>query len=268
MKGRIFKMVLALHKSTLPPDLQSKRDKGYRALSLRLFKQEQYIKHVSAEAWLPDDITIKVLVVAYIKGMRQIRKDMESKFADINDHIPWDYKFYLGIWNIISSECSIGNVVYPEFTMPSESEISNLKWDPEVSGFTIDGASRQVIASHIVYDGPIKSINAMSSALGYHVHWLKAHIQQRTRENRPVPMEKVLRFMFNVQHLNNQGVLGPTPDFWKRISIVAWKYVILYLEPELEAAEEVRKRKISEDAGIDRKPNKITLKGRSAKRPK
>ena len=70
MKERILDELIKLHMDTL--DETTETEKTYRALCARIFKEDQYIKHVNYG--VPKDVTVKTLVLAYIMGMRSKNK--------------------------------------------------------------------------------------------------------------------------------------------------------------------------------------------------
>ena len=96
MKERILDELIKLHMDTL--DETTETEKTYRALCARIFKEDQYIKHVNYG--VPKDVTVKTLVLAYIMGMRSKNK----KRYDIDLDGKNDEQFYKGIWEIICKQ--------------------------------------------------------------------------------------------------------------------------------------------------------------------
>ena len=251
MKERILDELIKLHMDTL--DETTETEKTYRALCARIFKEDQYIKHVNYG--VPKDVTVKTLVLAYIMGMRSKNKKRYALELDAAN----DEEFYKGIWEIICKQCSPEGRIVRQMPVLSDSELYKLYGDPDVTRFNIQTVVDDFIAFSVLREGKHCVRNAVSrDVLGLPDRWLSVHYLMEKRDGRSLPLDKLLTFMFNAFKLAADKFEEPRKDFWLDHATYAWHRIKYDLIDDMEAAEKVRTKKQLEDSGYDR-PKNVSL---------
>ena len=251
MKERILDELIKLHMDTL--DETTETEKTYRALCARIFKEDQYIKHVNYG--VPKDVTVKTLVLAYIMGMRSKNKKRYDMGLDGKN----DEQFYKGIWEMICKQCSPGGRVVVQMPVLPDNELYKLYGDPDVTRFNIQTVVDDFIAYSVLRDGEHRVRNAVSrDVLGLPDRWLSVHYLMEKRDGRSLPLDKLLTFMFNAFKLAADKFEEPRKDFWLDHATYAWHRIQYDLIDDMEAAEKVRTKKQLEDSGYDR-PKNVSL---------
>lgn len=247
MKERTLDKLFKLHVNTLDPLTSTCRDTTYHSLCARIFKEDQYIRHVRYGS--PSDVSVKSLIIAYIVGTKHLGK---SRYVEMFEDS--DKPFYDGIWYMICELCAPGGQHLKPMPIIDDAKLYTLSMDPDVTRLNIQSVVDEYVAHNIVNSGPYVTRNKVArDVLNLPDKWLSVHYQMAKRDGRSIPLDKLLTFMFSAYKLAYDGFDAPRKDFWLEYASYAWQRVHLELIDELEAAEEYRKKYLMEDAGIDRK---------------
>ena len=247
MAERILDKLYRLHVNTLDPLTSTCHDATYHSLCARIFKEDQYIKHVNYGR--PSDVTVKALVLAYIMGMRSHGK---KRYAELFDD--YDMPFYKGIWELICEQVAPKGMTYNPMPILSDKELYVLYADPDVTRFNIQSIVDEFVAFNVLNDGKYVTRNKVArDVIGLPDKWLSVHYQMEKRDGRPLPLDKILMFMFGAYKLATEKFPAPRKDFWLDYATYAWHRVQYELIDDIEAAEEYRKQYAREDFGFDKK---------------
>lgn len=252
MKERTLDKLFKLHVNTLDPLTSTCRDATYHSLCARIFKEDQYIRHVRYGS--PTDVSVKSLIVAYIIGTKYLGS---SRYATMFDDS--DKPFYDGIWSMICEICAPNSTELKPIPIVPDNKLYMLHMDPDITRFNIQNIVDEYVAHNIVNDGPYVTRNKVArDVLCLPDKWLSVHYQMAKRDGRPLPLDKLLTFMFSAYRLAHQKYDEPRPGFWLEYATYAWQRVHYDLIDDLEAAIEYRKQYLLEDAGVS--PKKITFR--------
>lgn len=253
MCERVFDKLWQLHKDTLPPD-STKREQGLKPLSLRLFRSEQYSKKVNCGN--RNDVTAVVLIVAYIVGIQTVTQRKARKFALLDETLVYDEQFYHGIWALICEQYAPDNAIITPLDIIPESKRGILADDPDVYRYNMKDICDEYVTYCILTGIKPATRSKCSMMLNLPHKWLALHYLHVPVDNRPLPIARILNFMFGLFRQDYLLRQAPNKTYWNQYAYLTWQYLHYILSEDFKQAEYQRSLHIRSDTGSESKQSR------------
>lgn len=259
MCERLFDRIVELHKNTLPVTA-TKHERGLRALSIRLFRSDQYGKKLNCGN--RKDVSAVVLIVAYIMGRREVLR--RQAYAKIDLLVEYDDLFYTGIWKIICEEYAPDGAIIDHLPMMSDDKIATLARDPDIWAFNLKKICDDYVTYCIFNDLKPKSRKMCAYMFNLPYGWLDIHYLKP--DNRPLPIAKIISFMFGMFKFDYLMRPAPNTAYWNTHAYNAWYYLHWTLRNDFIEAANNRLLFARVDTGKNLKSSKTVKYKRKPKR--